>query len=104
MKMYVSPDVLVFPPAPRGLNPLDNKSRLLLVVVASAALEFGNKCKSASLNVFLFESNKFQFDEPLEHFVITKDGLNPVYTNGPSVDPFPVYDPNLLNPSTLWKQ
>jgi hypothetical protein len=28
--------------------------------------------------------------------IITNLGLNPVYTNGPSADPLPVYDPKAL--------
>ena len=41
--------------------------------------------------------------DALDLLKITKAGLKPVKTNVPSLDPLPVYDPNLLYPATSLK-
>jgi len=69
-----------------------------LASVASAEEVFGFKLTRASLYGLLAVSRRYQFPVVLEILINTYLGLNPVYTNGPSALPLPVYDPNAENP------
>lgn len=73
-----------------NLKPLERISKN--ISVPSAFERFGASHAVGTLYGLLAVSNTNQLsDEPLSvRLIITYRGLNPVYTNGPSVDPLPV--------------
>jgi hypothetical protein len=66
------------------------------VVVVSAFDKLGNKASAWTLYGLLDVSNINQFPIADDFFTITQRGRKLVNTNGPSVLPLPVYEPNAL--------
>jgi len=87
--MYVAGLVLSCP-ACLNLNPLDKKSNRGVPLPPSVALVSGYKYKPAALYVALDVSYTTQLPVVDDIFNNTYLGLNPVNTNGPSAEPFPV--------------
>src|SRR6056300_1758956 len=100
--MYVSVLLKSATPDTRNLNPLDRKSTPACTF--SALDRFVSNWSSTRLYVLRSASNIVQLPVLSACFINTHFGLNPVYTNVPSVELLPSYDPTLLKPSTLWKQ
>jgi hypothetical protein len=88
--MYVPPDAFVALSDVLNLKPFDKKSMYAAELDASATDKSGTSLKDAWLYVSLAVSNKYQFPAESERFHNTQRGLNPVYTNVPSLDPLPV--------------
>ena len=71
----------------------------------SAALSLANNLLLFGLNPSLLLSCKVQlFPAELDCLNKTKAGLKPQNKNGPSLDPLPTYEPNLLKPCFSAKQ
>ena len=90
--MYVQPLKFAYSEFRLGLNPLD-KISMPSVCTFSTAFKFGyNSFTEALYGLRLVSQivHTVELVALLEHFTITNRGRNPVYTNGPSVEPLPV--------------
>ena len=84
------------------LNPFD-KISYCVAVVFSASLKFGNRVVVPWLKGALLVSKICQLYAVVFLKRINR-GLKPKYTNGPSAEPLPVYEPNLEYPAISEKQ
>jgi hypothetical protein len=102
-KICVEPDA-AFPASNtcRILNPFDRTS--MFTVEYSASDTFAFNCKFVALLGFLLVSNIVHHDVLSVRLTNINFGLNPQNTKGPSAEPLPVYEPNLLKPATSEKQ
>ena len=88
----------------KGWSLLTNESRDTIIqgpyndFVMMASKRMVSNQLGGELLIAVVQLNKIiqSLEETVASFTITNAGLNPVYTNGPSADPLPVYDPKAL--------
>ena len=92
-------------PAALTLNPLDKKSIVSPAPDVSSAFDpFALKELTEALYGLRDVSCILHWLVAFEFFHIINLGLNPVYANGPSLEPLPVYEPNAEYPAICAKQ
>jgi hypothetical protein len=102
--MYVPPEALQETFESLNLKPFDSKSTKLGMPVSSASERLANNRLLDTLKVSLDVSTIAQFCVASVLLIINHLGLNPININGPSVEPFPVYEPNAEYPAIGAKQ
>lgn len=96
--MYVPPDAFHEPNESLILNPLERQS-IKYAPDPSALDAFGYKYVLIVLYGSRAVSLITQSEIESVRFTKINRGLNPRYTNGPLLDPLPVYDPKLEYPA-----